>query len=122
MRAIFFRRKKDPATVELDIDVELLESVVLLDICTMDSDHVADAFNLRAVFRPLGVDNAVHKLVIIFGFVPARMVAGINNFDCADVLVVGLLRLAGVHHNAVDVHLVLISLQFSQVHVDHLDS
>ena len=105
---IVFNTEEAPAAVEADIYMELLLAVELFDASTVDPDDITDTFYLRTVFYAFGIEHAIDALKAFPRFTAFCWMRDVYYFDRADVFVLGLVGLGGIHDDAVNVYLILV--------------
>ena len=101
--------EKTPARIEMDIDIELLPSSILLYISPMYSYDISNLAHYWTIFKPLCIDhdNGMLKMLLLLKiFIICRMQGSINNFQRADPLILGIAWVACIDNNTIDIHLI----------------
>lgn len=100
----------------------MLLAVELFDASTVDPDDITDTFYLGTVFYAFGIEYAIDALKAFPRFAAFCAMRDVYYFDGADVFVLGLVGLGGIHDDAVNVYLVLVLFKLGKGKVDHLSS
>ena len=83
-----FTAEENPTTIKDYIDVKLLLRSMFLYTSSMYTYHISNTSDLRTVFDPFAVENAVDKVVTFSFLISSRMMGLIDDFDCADISVI----------------------------------
>jgi hypothetical protein len=84
---LIFGRKQNPARIELNVYMELLLLVVFFYRRAVNTNDVANTFDLGTIFGSLTIENTIHELETIPLLRATRMVSAVNNFHSANVFV-----------------------------------